>query len=219
MTWPGASGLATRSLGYLATIGSGPENQLVFGLIDSPTYWMPAGTAQAGPWIGGMQTPGAEEPAGGWKWVTGEPFTFTAWREGEPNDVGGGEDRVNYMGIPDGGRDPFWNDAGGGSLMPGLVVEWDVLPGWRYGDFDANGRIDLSDFGILKANFGNGTTPAQGNANFDDTVDNTDFGILKENFGTAPNPASGSVPEPSALGLAALAACGALLSALRRRAN
>jgi hypothetical protein len=204
MTWSGASNLAERSLGYLATIGSEAENLLVFGLIDDPVFWIPAGNAQAGPWIGGLQPPGSEEPAGGWKWVTGEPFTYTAWREGEPNDAGG-EDRVNYMGAAVGGRGPFWNDAGGGAALPGLVVEWDVLPGWRYGDFNANGLVDLHDFAVLKANFGAGSTPVQGNADFDDTIDNNDFAILKQNFGTAPNPAGGSVPEPSGFALAALA--------------
>jgi hypothetical protein len=216
MTWAGASDLAQRSLGYLATVGSEAENQLVFGLIDDPIYWMDAGNAQAGPWIGGLQTPGGEEPAGGWQWVTGEPFTFTAWRDGEPNDVGGGEDRVNFMGGPMAGRGPFWNDAGGGAAMPALVVEWDVLPGWRYGDFDANRLVDLNDFGILKANFGAGATPAQGNANFDDTIDTSDFGILKEHFGTTPNPAGGSVPEPGGLWLGALAGLAVLLAALAR---
>jgi len=51
------------------------------------------------------------------------------------------------------------------------------------GDFNADGKIDLTDFGILKTNFGTGTTLAQGDANGDAKVDLTDFGILKNNFG------------------------------------
>jgi hypothetical protein len=51
------------------------------------------------------------------------------------------------------------------------------------GDFNTDGKVDLTDFGILKENFGSGTTAAQGDANGDAKVDLTDFGILKENFG------------------------------------
>jgi len=60
------------------------------------------------------------------------------------------------------------------------------------GDFNGDGKVDLTDFGILKTNFGTGTTTAQGDANGDAKVDLTDFGILKTNFGksaAAPAPA------------------------------
>jgi len=195
--WQQASDLAFRSLGYLVTVGGDAENVFAFNLVDAPEYWIDSGSTQVGPWIGGLQAPQSFEPDGGWKWVTGEPFTFTAWREGEPNDVGSGEDRVNLMGAADAGRGAFWNDAGGGSAMKGLVVEWDVLPAWRFGDFNASGKIDLNDFGLLKANFGTGAHPTQGNANFDDVIDLEDFSILKENFGVNPHAMVGTVPEPS----------------------
>jgi len=50
---------------------------------------------------------------------------------------------------------------------------------------DANGdrHVDLTDFGILKQNFGIGTTLAQGDFSGDGQIDLSDFGILKENFG------------------------------------
>jgi len=205
-TWNESRALATRSLGYLVTVGDAGENSLAFGLVDAPEYWSLSGNTQIGPWIGGMQADGAAEPDGGWKWVTGEPLTYTAWRDGEPNNVAGGEDRLNFMGEADAGRGAFWNDAGGGSNMLGFVVEWDDLPSWRFGDFDHSGLVDLSDFGLLKANFGTGTTPLQGNANFDDTVDLSDFGILKANFRTSPSVAATSAPEPASWLLAVVGA-------------
>jgi parallel beta-helix repeat protein len=63
-----------------------------------------------GPWLGGYQLPGAPEPAGGWVWVTGEPFEYTAWCAGEPSQTAGplNEDRIHYLGH--GGPAPTWND-------------------------------------------------------------------------------------------------------------
>lgn len=51
--------------------------------------------------LGGFQDKTAldySEPAGGWRWVTGEPMTFTAWRPGEPNNwaPAGGEDCLEW---------------------------------------------------------------------------------------------------------------------------
>jgi ELWxxDGT repeat protein len=65
-----------------------------------------------------------------------------------------------------------------------------VLPG----DINRDGKVDLTDFGVQKANFGSGSARGQGDANRDGKVDLTDFGILKSRFG-----AVSSVPaEPAA---------------------
>ena len=76
----------------------------------------------------------------------------------------------------------YWNDADGNSPMLGFIVEYSgspILPG----DANGDGVVDLTDFGILKANFGAGTARAQGDFNADGAVDLTDFGVLKDNFG------------------------------------
>jgi hypothetical protein len=79
------------------------------------------------------------------------------------------------------------------------------------GDANGDGKVDLNDFGILKDNFGTGTTRAQGDFNGDAKVDLTDFGLLKDNFGKAGTMA---VPEPSSW---LLAACGLFGVGLLRR--
>ena len=114
ISWTDASFDAEARGGYLATITSAAENEFVFNLIDSPAYWS---TNQRGvyygPWLGATQAPDAEEPGSGWFWVTGEPFEYTNWLPGEPNEWGGlDEDYLHFIGgegAPS-ERSAFWND-------------------------------------------------------------------------------------------------------------
>ena len=54
-------------------------------------------------WIGGFQPDGSPEPAGGWTWITGEPWDFTNWSSSEPNNVG----NEMYLEMFSNGK---WND-------------------------------------------------------------------------------------------------------------
>jgi hypothetical protein len=61
------------------------------------------------------------------------------------------------------------------------------------GDVNLDGTVDLGDFGILKANFGQGARRTGGDLDGDSVVNLTDFGILKTNFGDT----TAAVPEPA----------------------
>jgi hypothetical protein len=83
--WQTANDLAAAAGAHLATITSFGENNFVEALL------LESGVVDYA-WLGGLQpnpTP-EDEPAGGWAWVTSEPFKFGNWAEGvlvyEPDD-------------------------------------------------------------------------------------------------------------------------------------
>ena len=77
-----------------------------------------------------------------------------------------------------------------------------------------DGRVDVSDLGILATNYGkSGMKWGDGDATGDGAVDVSDLGILATHYGeTAP---AVSVPEPGTLTLAAIGLLG--LTVFRRR--
>lgn len=96
ISWSNAQTAAEQAGGYLATITSAEENEFVYNLISSPEFWyMEGSTSYMGPWLGGYQPPGSPEPDGNWQWVTDEPFVYTNWRTGQPDNQNG-EDRLHY---------------------------------------------------------------------------------------------------------------------------
>ncbi len=122
VTWRAARVAAETRGGYLATITSAEEDAFVFSLLAAATSFWSAGSQ--GPWLGGYQPAGAAEPAGGWCWATGEPWTYANWNgaSGEPNQCNGNpEDYLQYYSYDV----PRWNDAPDGSIVPGYVVEYD----------------------------------------------------------------------------------------------
>ena len=64
---------------HLATVLSAFENNVLVSLMDDS-----GATSSA---FGLVQTPGSNEPADGWEWVTGEALTFVSWGGGEPNNA------------------------------------------------------------------------------------------------------------------------------------
>jgi hypothetical protein len=86
--------------GHLVTITSPDESSWIFQNIVSPL------NVQSCAWIGGSQEEGNEnDPSGGWHWLTNEPWEWTNWNSGEPNDDGSNE-RYLEMWTSDGS----WND-------------------------------------------------------------------------------------------------------------
>ena len=123
LTWTEARAAAETKVhegisGRLATITSDAENNFI---VDKVLPNISNGDSY---WLGGFQPVGSPEPAGGWRWITPEPFTYAKWRTSpaEPSDLGN-EDRIEIFNRL---QDGTWNDLAddNSSLSEGYVVEY-----------------------------------------------------------------------------------------------
>lgn len=94
--WTTAENQAVLLGGHLVTINDSAENSWVWD------RWATGRSL----WIG--FTDAAME--GTFRWVSGEPVTFTSWRAGEPNDGNGVGEDYTYMYSTGFGLDRRWND-------------------------------------------------------------------------------------------------------------
>jgi hypothetical protein len=76
---------------------------------------------------GGFQLSTACEPACDWRWSNGEPWGYTNWNAGEPNNAGNEDYLLVNPGFPG------WNDIAGESIE--FVIEWDT-------DCNGDGIVD-----------------------------------------------------------------------------
>lgn len=125
MTWTDARQACLNMGGHLVTSTSLAENNFLFNL------W-PNG------WIGLTD----EVIEGQWRWVTGEPFSWSNWNGGEPNNSNN-EDYIQFVG---GGK---WNDLPNVSLPYVLEFEYIVTyTDWVYVKTvytDLNGRYSINE--------------------------------------------------------------------------
>ncbi len=122
--WAGAHRAAAAAGGTLVTVTSAAEGSFVFKLADDPIYWVQEEKTGVwrGPWLGGLQSPGAQEPGSGWGWAEFEAFSYQNWAAGKP-DNGGNADRLHLGGLTT-GRSETWADAPQATLLQAYVVEF-----------------------------------------------------------------------------------------------
>jgi len=95
--------------GHLATITSAEENNFIYSNVFLQLY------AANWSWLGGTDV--AQE--GVWEWVTGEAWSYSAWRGNEPNNYYN-EDYLHmwYTGT--------WNDWGASSSAATYIIEYEA---------------------------------------------------------------------------------------------
>ena len=144
---------------------------------------------------GGFQdhsSPNYVEPAGGWRWCTGEPIVWSNWQAGEPNDYFSWGEEI--MGAYPNG---YWVDL---SDRPG-DLGWPVA--FALIEFDADCNNDgLVDYGqilagtLADANHNNlpdtcEHSPCPGDITRNGVVDGVDLALILATWGT--NGAQGNV--------------------------
>lgn len=111
-TWQAANQAATSKGAHLVTLQSAQEEDFVRSLVGSGSCAPESSEVL----IGGYQPDGSQEPGGGWRWVTDEPFTYTNWRSTpgqiEPNNAGQSSGNVEWTCLINMVRG--WNDGGDG---------------------------------------------------------------------------------------------------------
>ena len=118
VTWTEAKSTCEGLGGHLATANTAEENQFIYDYLVQPAdhyAWLGASNANAG---------------GIWTWVTGEPWLYSNWSSGEPNNYCGNEAYLHmYKNKTD-----AWNDqaddgscTGYGLMYP--VCEWPYASG------------------------------------------------------------------------------------------
>ena len=210
--WSQSRASAQAIGGDLAVFSTAAENAAFVSLT--------RGQIRGNPWIGLYQdrsSPSFAEPAGGWRWVNGEPLSWTNWSIGEPNNVGSEDWAVIWL---DNGPEGRWNDYQ--PTVPqgpdGYVIEWSadcnadgivdygqILQG-QLPDTNNNGvpdscevltcanadlfrdsNINGADLGILLAQWGEANTQTVSDINRDGAVDGVDLGLLLSFWGPCPN--------------------------------
>lgn len=135
ISWENARERAVAMGGYLATPSSSAENEFIKGLLAADGQaWSVKGI---GPWIGGYQNQALETLGGEgqhWSWLSGENFSDTDWKGGQPDNgfMGESEGHLHYLADDTSHTATIgWNDA---SSEPekyspvAFVVEYETDP-------------------------------------------------------------------------------------------
>ena len=189
VTWADSLIAARSAGGDLVSITSDAENNFVFQA--SLSIWSANG---GGPWLGGYQDVHARdfaEPAGGWRWTSGEPWSYTSWYCTNPSNNEGNENVLNFAINWTCGSTPFpaWNDASIQCNI-GYVVEWSA-------DCNNDGIVDYGQIlagELADANLNNipdcceggaSCNPCPGDVDNSGAVNGVDLAAILNSWGTS----------------------------------
>lgn len=135
VSWHDAVAFCEAIDAHLVTIGSAEENEFVFRISPIGTNGFRGWT-----WLGATDELDEDD----WRWVTAEPFSYTNWAPGEPNNAFP-EHYLSYQNPPGAG---LWNDLGEVTLpficeSEELQVDVDIKPG------SATNPVNLKSEGVI----------------------------------------------------------------------
>jgi hypothetical protein len=122
MAWPEARDQCKQLGAQLVSITSADENAFVYDTFGKTAVI----------WLGASD----EGHEGTFTWVSGEPFAFSSWAQGEPNNAGGAEHHVTMGDLPSKIGDASyrfgstWNDIGAAGEYSGQKIAKPVCE-WR----------------------------------------------------------------------------------------
>jgi len=147
--WDTARTLAEANGGHLASITSIGEDDICASISSNLAGWV----NNIGPWLGGYQDvtrADFTEPSGGWRWITGEAWSYSAWADGEPNNCYcncGNENFLGYKNFCCSGPGRIWND-----LSSNVSPQSCVLPKSYIIEYSADCNSDgIVDYGQIRA--------------------------------------------------------------------
>lgn len=130
-TWLEAKADAESRGGHLATITRQSEWDLIAGLF---------GNSLLGAFLGGTDA----QVEGVWRWVTGEPWAFTRWSPGQPDNAGGTQ---HYLWLhPSGGL--LWDDTHNAGLPSFYLLEMGFPSDPNNPDTDGDGLTDGEEVNV-----------------------------------------------------------------------
>jgi thiol-disulfide isomerase/thioredoxin len=151
MTWQEAKEYCERHGGHLATATSAEENQFIYENFGRDHVC----------WLGATD----EEDEGTWKWVTGEPWDYENWFEGEPDNGDDTESgRENYLALGDSGPivveggstfyrfGEKWNDHTASGEFRGTSIAYPVIE-WEEHDAEKTAESEKMDETTSLQNF------------------------------------------------------------------
>lgn len=154
ISWSAAEEYCEKLGGHLVTITSEEEQSFVVSITNNRSMW-----------IGGYRNPSNVSE---WKWVTDEPWDYTNWGDGEPNDSSNVIPNENCIAV----WPVEWNDLNENSTeQHGFICEWDSEMDSKNSTYSAN----LSQISYLA------NEPALHTKNFTDLLPNEiyNFYLLK----------------------------------------
>ena len=164
-SWAAAEEYCEKMGGHLVTFASEDEFNAVREMLAKQSYPLA--------WIG------AESNSGNWSWVTKEPFTYTKWNAGQPDNAGGIEHYATTW-----GSEAQWNDISERySSVKHFICEFDKKH--SMGDANLDDVVNVRDVTAIQRSIAeleqfNDGQYALSDINGDNTIDIYDVTLLQQ---------------------------------------